>query len=67
MEDEEIEGIKRKISELQLEHRDLDDVINKLQESPIQDELQLRRLKKRKLMVKDHIAMLERQISHDIA
>lgn len=67
MEDEEIEGIKHKISELQLEHRDLDDVINKLQESPIQDELQLRRLKKRKLMVKDHIAMLERQISHDIA
>lgn len=67
MEDEEVEAIKHKISELQLEHRDLDVVIAKLQENRVQDDLQLRRLKKRKLMLKDHIAMLRRQISHDIA
>lgn len=67
MEDEEIEAVKHKISELQLEHRDLDVVIAKLQESQAQDELQLRRLKKRKLMLKDQIAALRRQIEHDIA
>lgn len=67
MEDEEIEEIKQKIKGLNQEHRDLDDVIARLAENSVQDDLQLRRLKKRKLMLKDHIAMLERQITHDIA
>ncbi len=67
MEDEEIEEIKQKIKGLYQEHRDLDDVIARLAENSVQDDLQLRRLKKRKLMLKDHIAMLERQITHDIA
>ncbi|WP_205617270.1 YdcH family protein [Pelomicrobium methylotrophicum] len=66
MEEEEIEAIKRKIKELELEHRDLDDIINRLSQDAHQDELQLRRLKKRKLYLKDHIALLERRLTPDI-
>ena len=49
-----------------LEHRDLNDVIDRLAAAPILDQLQLQRLKKRKLLVKDQIAMLERQLTPDI-
>ncbi|WP_333842589.1 YdcH family protein [Pelomicrobium sp.] len=66
MEEEEIEAIKRKIKELELEHRDLDDIIKRLSQDAYQDELQLRRLKKRKLYLKDHIALLERRLTPDI-
>jgi hypothetical protein len=51
---------------LRVEHRDLDDVIARLVEDHYQDELQIRRLKRRKLMLKDQIAMLERQLVPDI-
>jgi hypothetical protein len=40
-------------------------VITRLSEDPVQDELQLKRLKRRKLMLKDHIAVLERQLVPD--
>ena len=49
------EEIKRRISELNLEHRDLDRAIEALEHNPLHDELQLKRLKKRKLMLKDHL------------
>jgi hypothetical protein len=42
-----------------LEHRDLDDVISKLSSDPEVDEIMIRRLKKRKLLLKDMIAQLE--------
>ena len=45
------EEIKRRISELNLEHRDLDRAIEALEQNPLHDELQLKRLKKRKLML----------------
>ncbi|MGH8623088.1 MAG: DUF465 domain-containing protein, partial [Burkholderiales bacterium] len=48
------------------EHRDLDDVISRLSQSSAQDQLQLQRLKKRKLLLKDQITMLERQLEPDI-
>lgn len=60
------EEIKRRISELNLEHRDLDRAIEALEENPLSDELQLKRLKKRKLMLKDQIFMLQRQLVPDI-
>ena len=60
------QGLKVKINQLQMEHRDLDDVINRLSQSPAQDQIQLQRLKKRKLFLKDQIAMLERQLEPDI-
>ena len=60
------EEIKRRISELYLEHRDLDRAIEALEQNPLHDELQLKRLKKRKLMLKDQIFMLQRQLVPDI-
>jgi hypothetical protein len=60
------ESLKQRINELHLEHRDLDDVIARLAEKPGQDQLQLQRLKKKKLLIKDQISHLERQLTPDI-
>lgn len=54
-----------RLAELKLEHSDLDDVIARVIDDPGHDELRLRRLKKRKLLIKDQIAWLERQIDPD--
>jgi hypothetical protein len=62
----EVQVVRLKIHQLQIEHRDLDDVISQLSLSPAQDQLQLQRLKKRKLFLKDQIALLERQLTPDI-
>lgn len=58
--------IKRRIIELQIEHRDLDDAIAHLSQTISMDELQLRRLKKRKLQIKDQIVHLQMQLVPDI-
>jgi len=63
---DEIEVLKKRINELQEEHRDLDNEIAKLCERPSQDQLQLQRLKKKKLLLKDQIMILERQLMPDI-
>jgi len=55
-----------KLHQLQTEHRDLDDIIFRLQEQDVVDQLQLRRLKKRKLLIKDIITRLESQLIPDI-
>lgn len=55
-----------KLATLQTEHRDLDDIINKLVENPPFDQLQLQRLKKRKLILKDQISALEDIVLPDI-
>lgn len=60
------EDIQRRIIELEVEHRDLDAVIDLLAQGPRQEELQLRRLKKRKLQLKDHIVLLKMQLMPDI-
>ena len=62
----EIDDIQARVAELKLEHRDLDDIILRLTQSPVLDQLQLQRLKKRKLLVKDQISILERQLTPDI-
>jgi hypothetical protein len=62
----DVESLKQKIHQLHIEHRDLDDVISRLSTSAAQDQIQLQRLKKRKLFLKDQIAMLERQLEPDI-
>ncbi len=64
--EEEAAMIREKLESLRVEHRDLDDVIARLVEDRYQDELQIRRLKRRKLMLKDQIAILERQLVPDI-
>lgn len=62
----EQDEIKRRIIELQVEHRDLDDAIERLGQQPGVDELSLRRLKKRKLQIKDSVRLLEMQLVPDI-
>jgi hypothetical protein len=51
--------------ELRIEHRDLDEAIARFESAPTDDELALRRLKKRKLWLKDRITTLERQLDPD--
>ena len=58
--------LMQRLVALQIEHRDLDDVIRRLGDDPGHDQLQLTRMKRRKLMLKDHIARIERQIDPDI-
>jgi hypothetical protein len=62
----EIAAIRQRLVELAQEHRDLDDVISRLAQGPVLDDLQLRRLKKRKLLLKDRMIQLECQLVPDI-
>ena len=64
--DDEIAAIREKLEALTIEHRDLDDVIARLVDDHHQDELQMRRLKRRKLMLKDQITLLAQQLVPDI-
>src|SRR3546814_7049932 len=59
MDQPDLDQLRRKLSELKSEHRDLDDVISHLVETRPFDQLQLQRLKKRKLALKDQILKLE--------
>jgi len=59
-------ALMQRLVELKLEHRDLDVVIQHLAQDPAHDQLQLTRLKRRKLLLKDHIARLEREIDPDV-
>lgn len=58
--------INARLQELRIEHRDLDDVIHRLQREVHVDQLQLRRLKKRKLFLKDMITRLESRLIPDL-
>lgn len=58
--------LRTRLQVLLVEHRDLDEAIANLNATPGQDELQLRRLKKHKLLLKDHIAQLERLLEPDV-
>jgi len=64
--DEDRAQFEARIAALEIEHKDLDDVITRLSEHPQQDQLQLRRLKKRKLLLKDTIARLRDRLIPDI-
>lgn len=57
----ETKGFKHveRLKKLRVEHRDLDQVINRLVDDPYVDQIMLKRLKKRKLMLKDMITQLE--------
>jgi hypothetical protein len=63
---EDLAEITRQLVELRIEHRDLDIVIGRLAADPACDELHLRRLKKRKLRLKDMIAYLENKLIPDL-
>ena len=55
-----------RLRQLRIEHRDLDDFISRLTMDFKVDELQMKRLKRRKLMLKDQIARLESQLIPDL-
>ncbi len=61
------EEVKRRIIELQVEHRDLDEAISHLAGQSRVDELQLRRFKKRKLQIKDSLTLLQMRLVPDIS
>ncbi len=62
----EQEILQQKLASLRIEHRDLDDVIARIAEQAPYDQLQLQRLKKRKLALKDQITRLESRLLPDI-
>ncbi len=62
----DLDDIKRRLIELQIEHRDLDEAIDRLAQQAGVDELKLRRLKKRKLQIKDLVSQLEMLLVPDI-
>ena len=64
--DLDVEALKARLAALRTEHRDLDDVIARIVEHGPFDQLQMQRLKKRKLLLKDQIARLESQLIPDL-
>lgn len=66
IDEDNIEAIKERLDELRVEHRDMDEIIHRLIEDPLVDQLQIRRLKKRKLNLKDMILKLESKLIPDI-
>lgn len=64
--EEERAQIEARVSALEIEHQDLDEVILRLSGHPTQDQLLLRRLKKRKLLLKDSINRLRARLVPDI-
>ena len=65
MTDEE-RTLVEKLESLKLEHRDLDEAIARMEQGLYVDQLQLRRLKKRKLQLKDFIALIESRLIPDL-
>lgn len=56
----------QELTDLQLEHRNLDAAIHRLADDPAHDQLALTRMKRRKLLLKDQIAWIERRLDPDI-
>lgn len=66
MNEDDTDTLQQKLDQLRIEHRDLDDVIARLSTDILIDQLQLRRLKKRKLYLKDSIKRLESRLIPDL-
>ena len=64
--DDEQADIRDRLDELRVEHRDLDDVIDRLVDDPNLDQIRLSRMKKRKLQLKDIMARLESKLIPDL-
>lgn len=60
------DSLRHRLHELQSEHRDLDDVIARITDEQPFDQLQVQRLKKRKLGLKDEILQIENELLPDI-
>jgi hypothetical protein len=66
LDEEEKAQIRQRLQALEVEHHDLDDVIGRLVVDRSQDQIQLQRLKKRKLALKDQIQRLRARLIPDI-
>ena len=66
MSDQEESELRAQLARLRQEHRDLDAAIEALQASPAADIIQVQRLKKRKLVLRDRITHIEDQLTPDI-
>lgn len=62
----DMQGLQRQLAELESEHRDLDEVISRLSDGTPINQLQIQRLKKRKLNLKDEITRLHAKLLPDI-
>lgn len=60
--DDNLHSPQRRLIELRMEHADLDSLIDRTADQPPMDDLALRRLKKRRLLLRDQIACLEAQV-----
>ena len=63
--DEEATNLRIRLQDLRTEHQDLDEAIARLSLVPVADELIVRRLKKRKLLLKDRLVAIERLLDPD--
>ncbi len=66
MAEKDNEALRKELAELRSEHGDLDDVIDRLSGQGSYDQIQMQRLKKRKLSLKDEIAKVESKLLPDI-
>lgn len=64
--DDDFDEVRTRLALLEIEHRDLDDVISRMVQDPAMDALRMQRLKKRKLALKDQISALENLLIPDI-
>jgi hypothetical protein len=64
--EENLESLQIRLAELRMEHRDLDEIISQLHANTYQNQLQLQRLKKRKLRLKDMIKRIESMLIPDM-
>ncbi len=64
--DDDIETLRQKLVDYKSEHRDLDDVIARISETAPFNQIQIKRLKKRKLLLKDQITRIESRLLPDI-
>jgi len=58
--------LRHRLLALEVEHRDLDDLIGRLAEQPGVDQLRIQRLKKRKLHIKDEMALIQSRLIPDL-
>ncbi len=66
MADEKIDALRARLDDLESEHRDLDAVIDRILDEGASDQLQLQRLKKRKLKLRDQIQNIEGQLAPNL-
>jgi hypothetical protein len=64
---DETDVLRAKLAIIEQQHRDLDDAIAALNEKPMRDELQIRRLKKQKLHLRDQIHYIIDQLNPDFS